>query len=206
MPLVINSRLRLALCRIAALTCCGVLASTGIALASCPTQPVTTPFTQWGDNNNYFLVPGGTFEGASDQLGWNLSNASVTAGNEPFYANSSSDNQSLTINGGGSATSPYFCVDNSMQTLRFFAQEVSGGSDLHVQALLQMPGGGAISLPVADLADGSMPSWAPTLPISGDSAEIPGDSSLMVALQFSVPASGSSWQIDDLFVDPYRSG
>jgi hypothetical protein len=205
-PMVINSRLRLALCRIAALTCFGVLASTGVALASCPPQPVTTPFTQWGDNNNYFPVPGGTFEGPSNQLGWNLSNASVTSGNEPFYVNSSSDDQSLIINGGGSATSPFFCVDNSMQTLRFFAQEAASGAGLHVRALMQMPGGGVISLPLANLADGSMPSWAPTLPISAASAEIPGDSTLMVALRFSVPASGSSWQIDDLYFDPYRSG
>lgn len=206
MPLVIHSRLRLALCRIAVLTAFGLLASTGVALASCSTQSVSTPFAQWGDNNSYFLAPGGSFEGTPDQVGWTLSNATLTPGNEPFYANSSSDDQSLTINGGGSATSPFFCVDDTMTSLRFFAQEASTGGDLQVQALLQMPGGGSISVPIGDLADGSMPTWGPTLPIVGDTGEIPSGSSYMIALQFSVPASTSSWQIDDLFVDPYRSG
>ena len=41
--------------------------------------------------------------------------------------NGSGDGQSLTIAGGGSATSPYFCVDNTMTSLRFFAQQVGAG-------------------------------------------------------------------------------
>ena len=32
------------------------------------------------------------------------------------------------------------------------------------------------------------------------------DQTLMVALQFTVRSSAASWQIDDLYVDPYRSG
>jgi len=113
--------------RVAALAFVGVLAVPGIALASCPTQPVSNPFSQWGDNNNYFLAPGGSFEGTTDQVGWTLSGASLTQGNEPFYVDSSSDSQSLTISGGGSAISPFFCVDNTMGSLRFFAQQIEAG-------------------------------------------------------------------------------
>ena len=138
-----------------------VLAAPGIAFASCPTQPVTTPFSQWGDNNSYFLVPGGSFEGTADQVGWTLSGASLTQGNEPFYVNDSSDSQSLTISGGGSATSPFFCVDNTMGSLRFFAQEAAPGGGLHVRALVQTDDG-VQTVPIARLLDGSMPSWAPT--------------------------------------------
>lgn len=203
MSAVIHRRLRRAI--FAAATCVGVFASTGVALASCPTQPVSTPFSQWGDSNDYFLVPGSSFEGTADQLGWTLSNASLTAGNEPFNVNDPGDQQSLTINGGGSATSPFFCVDETMSGLRFFAQQVDAGTDLRVKALIQNTDGSVTAVPIADLADGSMPAWAPTDPLGG-SGHLPAGSSLMVALRFRAPVSSGSWQIDDIYVDPYRSG
>jgi hypothetical protein len=192
------------LCRLAGLTCLGVLASTGVAFASCPVQSLSTPFTQWGDTNSYFQVPGGSFEGTPDQVGWTLSGASLTPGNEPFYVNSSGDSQSLTISAGGTATSPFFCVDNTMSDLRFFAQEATAGSDLQVEALVQHRWG-VRTVPLEDLADGSMSSWAPTAP-AGDFSFLADGVTLNVALVFSVPQSAGSWQIDDLYLDPYRSG
>lgn len=202
--------MRTVACRIAGLTCVAVLASTGVAFAStdtfaaCPVQPVSTPFSQWGDTNSYFVVPGGSFEGTSDQVGWTLSGASLTPGNEPFDVNGSGDSQSLTISAGGTATSPYFCVDNTMSGLRFFALQATAGSDLQVTALVQT-GNGVRAVPLADLADGSMPSWAPTQPV-GNGGSLPDGQTLMVALQFSVPQSAGSWQVDDVYADPYRSG
>jgi hypothetical protein len=205
MPLVIHPRVRKATRRICVLTCLFVFVGGAAALAACPTQPVSTPFTQWGDTSNYFLIPGGSFEGPASQLGWSLSNASLTAGNEPFHVNGSTDGQALTINGGGSATSPYFCVDNSMPSLRLFAQQAAAGSDLKIEALVQTSSG-VNPYPVGDLADGSMPSWAPTSPITGNSGAIPNGSSLMVALRFEVPAAAGAWRVDDAYVDPYRAG
>src|SRR5690348_11359683 len=202
---VIRPRLRRAIFTVTALTCVAVFASTGVALASCPTQPVSNPFSQWGDSNDYFLVPGGSFEGTADQLGWTLSNASLTTGNEPFNVNDPGDQQSLTINGGGIATSPYFCVDETMSGLRFFAAQVSAGTDLRVRALVENPDGSVTVVPIADLADGSMPAWAPTDALGG-SGRLPDGSSIMVALRFRAPVSSGSWQIDDIYVDPYRSG
>jgi len=205
MSAVIHRRLRRAIFSVASLTCVAMFASTGVALASCPTQPVSNPFSQWGDSNDYFLVPGGSFEGTSDQVGWTLSNASLTTGNEPFNVNDPGDQQSLTINGGGSATSPFFCVDDTMSSLRFFAQQAGGGTNLRVKALVQNADGSVTAVPVADLADGSMPAWAPTDPLGG-SGHLPAGTSVMVALRFRAPVSSGSWQIDDIYVDPYRSG
>jgi len=205
MSAVIHCRLRRAIFSVASLTCVAMFASTSVALASCPTQPVSNPFSQWGDSNDYFLVPGGSFEGTSDQVGWTLSNASLTTGNEPFNVNDPGDQQSLTINGGGSATSPFFCVDDTMSSLRFFAQQAGGGTDLRVKALVQNADGSVTAVPVADLADGSMPAWAPTDPLGG-SGHVPAGTSVMVALRFRAPVSNGSWQIDDIYVDPYRSG
>ncbi len=112
--------------RIAALTCAAVFVSSGAAFAAqCPTQSVKQKFSKWGDSSNYFLVPGGSFEGTPAQVGWTLSGADLTAGNEPCHLNSASDDQSLLINGGGSATSPVFCVDSTMPSLRFFVRQTS---------------------------------------------------------------------------------
>jgi hypothetical protein len=205
LPLVIRPRVRTSLGRVAAAGCCVFFAGAGAASASCASQPLSTPFSQWGDTNSYFLIPGGSFEGTPDEVGWSLSNASLTPSNEPFNVGDASDSQSLVIEAGGSATSPYFCVDDTMSDLRLFAQEVSAGSDLQVQALVQTPDG-VITVPLADLADGSMPDWAPTQPITGDTAAIPGGGSVMVALHFQVPATAGAWQLDDIYVDPWRSG
>ena len=71
------------------LTCLGVFASTGAALADCPAQSVSTPFSQWGDTTDYFLVPGGSFEGTPARWGGRCPGASLTAGNEPFHVDGS---------------------------------------------------------------------------------------------------------------------
>jgi hypothetical protein len=198
-------RVRKAALRITALSVLTMLAGASSALASCPAQPLSTPFSQWGDSSSYFLVRGGSFEGTSDRVGWSLSGASLSAGNEPFYVNGTTDGQLLTIDGGGSATSPYFCADATMTSLRFFAQQVTAGSDLQIQALVQTAKGD-MTVPVADLSDGSMPSWAPTQAINGNSGTLANGDSVMVALRFTAPSSAGSWQVDDVYVDPYRSG
>jgi hypothetical protein len=182
----------------------GAFASNSL-LATCQTPQVSTPFSQWGDSNDYFLAPGGSFEGTADQVGWTLSNATLTSGNEPFFANDPGDGQSLTIAGGGSATSPFFCVDNTMSSLRFFAQQVSAGGGLRVQALVQTSSG-VTTEPLARLFDGSMPAWAPTDPIATDFSGLADGQTLTVALRFAVRSPSASWQIDDVHVDPYRSG
>ncbi|MGN6870580.1 MAG: hypothetical protein ACTHMY_19485 [Solirubrobacteraceae bacterium] len=207
---LVRSRVRVATL-IAALAVLGSLAvptgafASNAILATCQTPSVSTPFSQWGDSNDYFLAPGGSFEGTADQVGWTLSGATLTAGNEPYFVNGSGDSQSLTIAGGGSATSPFFCVDNTMSSLRFFAQQVSAGAGLHVQALVQTSSG-VSTVPLAHFLDGSMPAWAATDPIAADTSSLADGQTVNVALQFTVRSSSASWQIDDVYVDPYRSG
>lgn len=205
-----RSRLRV-VTLIAALACLGSLGvpagafASNAMLATCQTPSTSSPFSQWGDSNDYFLAPGGSFEGTADQNGWTLSNATLTSGNEPFLVNDPGDGQSLTIAGGGIARSPFFCVDNTMSSLRFFAQQVAAGGGLRVQALVQTSSG-VTAEPLARLFDGSMPTWAPTDPITVDTSSLADGQTLTMALQFTVRSFTASWQIDDVYVDPYRSG
>lgn len=202
MPLVIHPRVRKTISRVAAMTAFAVFASSGAALAACPAPSVSTPFSQFGDTNTYFVVPGGSFDGSAG--GWTLNNASYTSTGDGFNLGGASSPGSLTINAGGSVTSPSFCVDRTMPSMRFVTNELAAGSDLKVDAVLYGPWG-VQTLPVTDLADGSNGgSWAPTasIPFVG----IPAGLTLQAQLRFSVPRSSGAWGVDDVFVDPFRMG
>jgi hypothetical protein len=176
--------------------------------ASCPAQATTTPFTQWGDTGSYFLVPGANFEAPLSSSGWTVIDGERTLGNEPFYVGSSTDSYSLTLGRRGVAISPAFCVDDSMPYMRFFAQALGMNGDLQVRLVVQTASG-RVDIPfsqVADLAAGSMPSWAPTpqLKLTNDPALANGQTGIG-RLVLDV-AGSSSWQIDDIYVDPFRFG
>jgi hypothetical protein len=203
-PLVIHPRVRKTVGRIAALTCVAVFVSSGAAFAAqCPTQSAKQKFSKFGDSSDYFLVPGGSFEGTAAQVGWTLSGANLTPGNEPFHLNSATDDQSLEIGDGGSATSPAFCVDSTMPSFRFFVRQTAPGSDLKIQGVVQTPRG-PLSLTLADLPDRPLSWWTP-VQITVETNRIPKGFSVAAAMRFVVPASGS-WQVDDVYVDPYRAG
>jgi hypothetical protein len=203
-PLVIHPRVRKTIRRIAALTCFAVFVSSGAALAAqCPTQSAKQKFSKWGDSSNYFLVPGGSFEGTAAQVGWTLSGATLTPGNEPFFLNGLGDDQLLLIDGAGSATSPLLCVDSTMPSLRFFVRQTAPGSDLKVQGVVPTSHG-PMAMTVADVPDGAVSSWTP-VQVNVQTNRIPKGWSVSAALRFLSGGSGS-WQIDDVYVDPYRAG
>jgi hypothetical protein len=203
-PLVIHPRVRKTIGRVAALTCAAIFVSSGAAVAAqCPAQSGKQKFSKWGDSSSYFLVPGGSFEGTPAQVGWTLAGSTLTAGNEPFYVESTTDDQSLVVSGGGSATSPAFCVDNTMPSLRFFVRQTAPGSDLKVQGVVQTPRG-PWPFTVGAVSDGSASTWR-SAQITVPTNRIPNGFSVSASVRFVVPASGS-WQIDDVYVDPYRAG
>jgi hypothetical protein len=203
-PLVIHPRVRKTIGRVAALTCAAVFVSSSAAFAAqCPTQIGKQKFAKLGDTASYVLVPGGSFEGTPSQVGWTLSNATLTAGNEPLYLNSATDDQSLLINGGGSATSPVFCVDSTMPNIRFLVHQTVPGSDLKVQGVVPLPHG-SLTITVGGVGDGSVSGWT-SVQLNIPTNRIPKGLSIPAALRFVVPGSGS-WQLDDVYVDPYRAG
>lgn len=200
MPMVLHPRIRKAVCRVSALTALGVFASTGLAAAACPVPATTTPFSALGDTSSYFLVPGGSFEASGTS--WSLDSAQLTAGGP-----TAADSESVTINSGGSATSPAFCLDATMPAIRFYVKEAQVGSDLNVSLVVPVQDDAGwspqIVLPVGTVQDGSAMSWtAPALPLL---TRFLGYGSVDAQLRFSVPTSTGRWQLDDVYVDPYRS-
>jgi hypothetical protein len=179
------------------------LSSAKAAEAGCADVPVSNPFSLFGDYADYFLVRKGDFE--SDTRGWRLDNAAVVAGNESYYVGSGSDARSLAIQPSGSAVSTHFCIDVRHPHMRFFARQTDGSNGLlSVKArwtdALKLQRESTLGL-VSGLGFGS---WSPTdLVMLAGMVELtdPGETQ-SVQLVFT-PLSGT-WQIDDVYVDPYR--
>src|SRR3954471_19669904 len=79
-------------------------ASAGVLVASapdCDNGANSQPFAQWGDDNSYFLAPGGNFE--SGAAGWSLGGARVVSDQEPWRVAGGSGTHVLLVRPGASA-------------------------------------------------------------------------------------------------------
>lgn len=182
-------------------------ANAGLLVASatdCDAQASSQVFMRWLDPMRYVPAPGGDAESATD---WTLNGgARVVSGNEPWKVGGRADDSSLQLPRGSQATTGVMCVGIGHPTVRFFARRTSGWllDALKVEVLFEGAGGRVGSLPVgAVLAGGS---WQPTLPfpvLASLLPLLPGEQT-PVAFRFT-PVGGGSWQVDDVFVDPWRS-
>ena len=153
-------------------------------------------------------MPGGSFESPLAAAGWIVDRAERAPGNEPSLVGAATDASSLVIGGGGVALSPAFCVDSSMPYLRFFARSLGTNGKLAVRLVVQTRLGVSTApfSRVAALPAGSMPTWAPTGQLAlADGMTAPGARPSTARLAFSVEGHGA-WQLDDIYVDPYRMG
>ncbi len=158
-------------------------------------EPVFSP---WGDTNGYVLAPDGGFE--SGGVGWQLTGgAGVVAGNESYYLNAASDDSSLSLSGGSSATSPSVCVGLDTPAFRMLVRNQGDPSSrLRVSSVYDLPGRRDISISRRIVAG---PSWQPTPQL----ATVLGLSLLSGSMQIRLAPLDSSgqWQVDDVYVDPF---
>jgi hypothetical protein len=179
------------------------------AAATCSARTVKTPFAALGDTRQYFLAPGGSFEGGAS--GWSLSNAALVSGNETSYLNSTSDQTSLQLT--GSATSAPFCITQDDPVLRFAARSVttpgsSGNySQLNVSIVVTNASGSQASFFLGAIHPQG--GWFVTPPLEYGSllsswlfgSDGLGTATMRVA--FTVAGQGGTWYVDDVFVDPF---
>lgn len=175
--------------------------------AGCAEQKLTQPFKRFLDPAFYTLAPQGTFEKLTD---WNLSGASRTLGNESFYVNSDDDRWSLALPPGSAATSPPICVGVEHPIIRLFARNAgSPTSKLRVQVLFKDVAGHVSSATIGDLDElTSGKAWAPTpqMALLVNGLALSSDNQAFIRLRFDPRGKGGDWQIDDVYVDPYRKG
>jgi hypothetical protein len=161
-------------------------------------------FQRWLDPAQYVPAPGGNLESAT---GWDLDGgARVVAGNEPWKVGGKSHANSLLLPAGSSATTGTMCVGLGHPTVRFFAKRTSGTllNALIVEVQFEALGGLLKSLPIGVVLAGGQ--WQPTLPslvVANLLPLLPG-AQTPVRFKFT-PAGRANWQIDDVYVDPWRS-
>jgi hypothetical protein len=158
-------------------------------------------FKPWGDNAWYALVPGGSFDSGPS---WALSrSAKVVAGNETFFVRSASDSKSLYLPNGSTALSPTVCFGLGDWHARFFIRNLGTRGNVKVDivvkslvgSLVAILDGGSVS------ADGS---WAPSSRVRLTLTNL--TSLLGVrAVAFRFRASGGPFQVDDVYLDPWKS-
>jgi hypothetical protein len=169
--------------------------------ASCSGQATSKPFLPWLDPFDYVQVGNGALESTGD---WKLSGgAKLVSGNESFKVHSSQDRYSLSLPSGSSATSPPLCITLLHPDLRFFVMN-SGNplAVLKVEAITTVLGI-QTTTPVAFVVAGG--AWQPTLPfpfLTNVLSPVVGS----VSFRFTPVGLGSGFRIDDVYVDPYKSG
>ena len=183
-------------------------ANAGLLVSSakdCAEQgPSARVFQRWLDPALYVPAPGGQ---AESPAGWELKGgAKGVAGNALWKVGGSSHGNSLLLPAGSSATTGTMCVGLGHPTVRFFAKRTSGTllHTLAVEVQFEALGGLLKSLPIGLVL--SCGQWQPTLPslvVVNLLPLLPGEQT-PVRFKFT-PVGRANWQIDDVYVDPWRS-
>lgn len=161
-------------------------------------------FAPWGDSSYYASLFNGGFEGGS--TGWYLSGgARVVAGNEPFHVGGSSDSHSLSLPAGSSAVSATVCFATGDWHLRLFARNTgSRTGSLHVQVIVPSLLGGLLTVLDGGTISGDGV-WAPSPRLELLLCNV---TSLLgtraVAFRFTPVGSSAAFQIDDVYLDPWK--
>jgi hypothetical protein len=167
----------------------------------CPAYPSSKVFSKWLDGTNYTLAPGGAFESASGLTF--TGGAKIVSGNESSYVHGTGDKNSVLIPQGGTVTTGPICVGLDKPTIRFFAKRPSFSllPLLTVEGVFTTKAGTTASLPMVGVPLAGN-SWSLQLPFvtTGALLEL-GDTTMM---RFRIRAVTGSWQVDDLYVDPWR--
>jgi hypothetical protein len=164
-----------------------------------PKGKVFQAFLPFGDTGLYTGVRNAGLE--NNSAGWELTGgAGVTNGNEPwFVSGATTDSHSLNLPDKASATTQEFCVDETFTHFRAFTRNPSGKAQLRVEVLFNDARGKFTSRKVDDVKGGS--AWSPTGLLPIEVIKKAGMTTVPVAFRFT--AKGGSFQLDDVYVDPW---
>jgi hypothetical protein len=165
----------------------------GAAMAAeCAVQPTSKAFAEFGDQNDYYLAPGGAFE----TLTWaSVGYVDLSLDNDPFELAPGIRSAKLNAN---EAVSASFCVDRTMPHLRFVAK----GSYGQLEATVRTTTNGVTNTSTTTLSDADHDDvWAPSANVGLHTGGIPAGDRGTTTLTL---RSTGLWRVDNVFVDPYR--
>lgn len=164
-------------------------------------MPTSTPFAPWGDQERYFTVPGGTFEGGLSE--WRLTGATrLVAESRLDGSGRAVGAAALRLEPGAVATARTVRVKAGEDVARFFARSATATSAVvHIQAKVTVPGSPNLAYMDSAIIVGR--SWSPlkrfNLPIM-----LGPDGTEDVELRI-WPEGGAAIVIDDVMIDPWKN-
>jgi hypothetical protein len=192
--------------RFAALLATALLALAAFAgsAQACSYPDAEKVFSSWGDQRTYVLAPDGGFEAGGS--GWQLNRgATVVEGNESYYLNDAADSKSLSLPTGSSAVSPPVCMALDTPSFRLVARNSGNpSSQLRVEAVYKLLG--LVRTKTAGILRAGS-TWAPTQPVSTVLTLSTIVGTLIpsaIEIRFTPLDSSGQWQVDDVYIDPFR--
>jgi hypothetical protein len=202
-PALSSNRKGFATLLITALLALAVFAGSAQA---CSYSGAETVFSPWGDQRNYVLAPDGGFEAGGS--GWQLNRgAAVVEGNEGYYLNDAGDSKSLSLPARSSAVSSPICMAIDTPSFRLVARNSGDpSSQLRVEAVYKLLGL-VRTKTAATLRAGS--AWGPTQSVSTVLTLSTIVGTLIpsaIEIRLTPLDSSGQWQVDDVYIDPFRRG
>jgi hypothetical protein len=169
-------------------------------LAPCQTGSSAPVFLPWADLAQYSVVKGGGFESGASGWSWG-GQANIVSGDDGHLA-SAPGSHAVQIPGGGTAKTPWTCVDITTPTLRFLVRRVSGTGNLTVKG--QIAGSSGLALTVFNVIAGSG-TWQPSPIVIFPSVFTSLLTTGGLNAQFTFTSDpGTTYRIDDVYLDPFK--
>jgi hypothetical protein len=184
---------------IATMIACVVAASSPAtaSAASCSYTQVSDVFAPWDDPAAYTPFQGASFENGAS--GWSWGNGAKIVGSDSNTLLPSAGTHSVEVPGGGTARSPWMCVNSSTPSMRFFLHRVSGTGNLTVTGVVSSGTNKVTTLTAISAASDT---WQPSPIVWFPSFLTASTTGINVQFQFTADA-GTVFRIDDVELDPY---
>jgi hypothetical protein len=161
---------------------------TALSADNCTEPALSQPFADVGDRHDYFLVDGGDFSAAG--FGWQFDDGGIGTGIASLPWS------------GAVAVSPKVCVGDNEPTIRFRYRSRSSSARLRIDALFLGTRGELRSDYVTTISGARAWGASPVIELGTNYRAAPG-AKTAIALVFTV--QGGAWDLDDIYVDPFRS-
>lgn len=166
----------------------------------CAARTLSKAFSQWGDQNDYFVIADGTFEtGASS---WSLSRGIAVSMNqqEPWKVNGATHTVGLSLPSGTRARAPKTCLEVGEEYFRFFYRGPASKNATMVVTVESVNAVARASSSVSLTSNGTT-DWMVSPPIA-----IPNvlGEKFKQEVDISFQVTGGTWAIDDVMIDPFK--
>jgi hypothetical protein len=180
----------------------------GVAPASArsiPCQPraLSTAFSQWGDQNDYFTVTDGTFEAGAASW-WIFNKAQVKTGEQaPWKVNGANHNSAMVLPPTSRASAPATCVIVGEEYFRFFYR-APASRNAYMNVTVMATSSVTSKMNTVRLQGTGTAGWfvSPPIAIPNVRPASPFEQTQMVDISFR--AITGEWAIDDVMIDPFK--